>query len=291
MTRVGPSRRGISRVGAAATSRSQGRLPALALRTALVAASSFSLYITDRYHNADKRREGVSEDGELANLRCDYVGISLVLSTNLWLWSRNLGIGPRLGLWSAAATAHVLAQSVAVVSAGVEISISTKPVRADFCSVSIRRPRAHVVKGNALSQVPRYAGHVAVKLTLATQFVGLLGALVIVAARSAVPACAAIYAVGRPRGRIGSGPAGISARRPRRRRDRLSNRFGARLARNIRAAAAASPRPVRNHTSRRAGVRVGLRALRVQGPEGRGLGLPRVLPRLEHPRERHVHGL
>jgi len=133
-----------------------GRLPALALRTALVAASSFSLYITDRYHNADKRREGVSEDGELANLRCDYVGISLVLSTNLWLWSRNLGIGPRLGLWSAAATAHVLAQSVAV--------------------------------------VPRYAGHVAVKLTLATQFVGLLGALVIVAARSAVPACAAIYA-------------------------------------------------------------------------------------------------
>ena len=45
------------------------------LRIALVAASSYSIYISDCYHNADKRREGVSEEGELAVLRKDYLGI------------------------------------------------------------------------------------------------------------------------------------------------------------------------------------------------------------------------
>ena len=84
------------------------------------------------------------------------MGISLVLSTNLWLWAANLGLGPALGRLSLAATLHVLAQSAAV--------------------------------------VPRMAGHVCVKLTLAAQFVGLLGYLVARAAQSSTPACAAIYA-------------------------------------------------------------------------------------------------
>jgi len=131
----------------------------LALRVALVAASSASVYISDGYHNADKRREGVSEAGELGWLRWDYMGISLILSTNFWLWASNLGWVSGLGALGWASAAATL--NIGLWAWGV---------------------------------VPKYFGHVAVKLTLAAQFAGLLLYLVIVALRSPSPACSLIYA-------------------------------------------------------------------------------------------------
>ena len=133
------------------------------LRIALVAASSYSIYISDCYHNADKRREGVSEAGELAVLRKDYLGISLILSTNTWLWAHNLGGSPVLNKLCVAAsvcTANVAFQS--------------------FCVVN------------------KYIGHVLIKLTFATQFVAILGTLCLIAAKSPISACAWIYAAYAP---------------------------------------------------------------------------------------------
>ena len=133
------------------------------LRIALVAASSYSIYISDCYHNADKRREGVSEEGELAVLRKDYLGISLILSTNTWLWAHNLGGSPILNKLCVAAsvcTANVAFQS--------------------FCVVN------------------KYIGHVLIKLTFATQFVAILGTLCLIAAKSPISACAWIYAAYAP---------------------------------------------------------------------------------------------
>jgi predicted membrane channel-forming protein YqfA (hemolysin III family) len=91
------------------------------LRVALVAASSYSIYISDCYHNADKRREGVTEAGELKVLRRDYLGISLILSTNTWLWAHNLGgsaLMHKLCLAATACTANVALQSFYVVILG-----------------------------------------------------------------------------------------------------------------------------------------------------------------------------
>ena len=133
------------------------------LRIALVAASSYSIYISDCYHNADKRREGVSEEGELAVLRKDYLGISLILSTNTWLWAHNLGGSPilnKLCVAATACTANVAFQS--------------------FCVVN------------------KYIGHVLIKLTFATQFVAILGTLCLIAAKSPISACAWIYAAYAP---------------------------------------------------------------------------------------------
>ena len=91
---------------------------AVALRVALVAASSASVYISDGYHNADKNPEGVTESGELGWLRLDYVGISAILSTNLWLWASNLGwtrgLG-RVGVASGVATANIIAAAYKIV--------------------------------------------------------------------------------------------------------------------------------------------------------------------------------
>ena len=132
---------------------------AVGIRVALALASSASVYISDGYHNADVRRGGVSEEGELGWLRLDYCGISAILATNFWLWASNFGFRSGLGVLSAytgAALATVVAASFAV--------------------------------------VPRYAGHVAVKLTLATQFVGFLGYLVSVALSSPSAACTLVYA-------------------------------------------------------------------------------------------------
>ena len=132
---------------------------AVGLRVALVAASSASVYISDGYHNADKRAEGVTESGELGWLRLDYLGISLILSTNFWLWASNLGWPGRLrtlGVASGLATANIAAFAWRV--------------------------------------VPKYYGHVVVKLTLAAQFAGFLLYLVHVALQSPSPACSLIYA-------------------------------------------------------------------------------------------------
>ena len=134
----------------------------MAIRAALAGASSASVYISDGYHNADRRtgsRGGLSEASELGWLRLDYVGISLILSTNFWLWASNFGFAGTLAALSAA-TGAALATVVAA----------------------------------SFTVVPRYAGHIAVKLTLAAQFVGFLGYLVAIALASPTPACALIYA-------------------------------------------------------------------------------------------------
>jgi len=132
------------------------------LRVALVAASSYSIYISDCYHNADKRREGVTEAGELKVLRRDYLGISLILSTNTWLWAHNLGgsaLMHKLCLAATACTANVALQSFYVVN--------------------------------------KYLGHVLIKLTFACQFVAILGTLGLTALKAKSPA-ALIYAAYAP---------------------------------------------------------------------------------------------
>jgi hypothetical protein len=120
----------------------------LVLRLLASLASSANVLISDGYHNGDKRGAAAyTAEAETTWLRWDYVGISSVLTTLLWLWSANIGMCGRLpavGVASGVCTALVGALSAAV--------------------------------------VPRKAGHTAVKLILATQFVGLLGYLVKLAA-------------------------------------------------------------------------------------------------------------
>ena len=82
-------------------------------------------------------------EAELTHLRYDYVGISSLLTTLLWLWSSNVGwcrALPAVGRASGLATALI-----AVLSATV---------------------------------VPRKAGHSLIKVILGVQFVGMLGYLV-----------------------------------------------------------------------------------------------------------------
>ena len=124
----------------------------LLLRLLASLASSANVLISDGYHNGDKRgdRRGsnaYTAEAETTWLRWDYVGISSVLTSLQWLWSANIGMGGQL-------------PAVSVAS-----GVSTVLVGALSATV-----------------VPRKAGHTAVKLILATQFVGLLGYLVKLAA-------------------------------------------------------------------------------------------------------------
>lgn len=130
----------------------------LAPRLALVAASSASVAISDGYHNPDTRSSTVDPKEELFWLRLDYISISAILTTNLVLWAANLQWMARLS--STATAAALSTAAVAVASFRV---------------------------------VPRRRGHIFVKLTLAFQFVALLGYLVTCALRSPVPWCSAIY--------------------------------------------------------------------------------------------------
>lgn len=126
----------------------------IARRLGLIAASSASVAISDGYHNPDLRG-AVEADEELGWLRLDYISISAILSTNYWLWASNLGLGGPGAALSAASTLAIVAASA--------------------------------------TAVPRRAGHIFVKLTLAFQFVALLGYLVCMAAISPFRACCAIY--------------------------------------------------------------------------------------------------
>lgn len=128
-------------------------------RLGLVAASSASVAISDGYHNPDLRSDGrVDPSEELTWLRLDYISISAILTTTLILWSANIGwVGGLQRAAIAAATA-----TAAVVTA-------------------------------SLIAVPRRAGHIFVKLTIAFQFAGLLGYLVACALASPMPICSAIY--------------------------------------------------------------------------------------------------
>ncbi|KAJ8609881.1 hypothetical protein CTAYLR_007511 [Chrysophaeum taylorii] len=129
------------------------------LRLGLVGASSASVAISDGYHNPDRRSDGQVEGREeLFWLRLDYISISAMLSTNLLLWAANLGWVGLLPFSAAATTAS----TAAVVAASLVL-------------------------------VPRRTGHVFVKLTMAFQFVCLLGYLVICAITSPTPACSSVY--------------------------------------------------------------------------------------------------
>mmetsp|Transcript_8778 Transcript_8778/g.26395 ORF Transcript_8778/g.26395 Transcript_8778/m.26395 type:complete len:284 (+) Transcript_8778:194-1045(+) len=138
----------------------------LALRVALVGASSLSVWVSDGYHNPDLRtgpRSGVSEAKELGWLRLDYVTISLILSTNYWLWAHNI-------------------LQLGVVGGGLK-TLAVASAAATAC-----------VAGTAALVLPRYFGHLIIKVLIGTQFVGFLGRLVTAALTSPSPACSAIYA-------------------------------------------------------------------------------------------------
>ncbi len=116
---------------------------------------SANVYISDGYHNADRRGgDAYTRDAELNWLRCDYVGISAVLTSLLWLWSANVCWG--CGLRGVALASGVATFAIAAIARWV---------------------------------VPRKSGHLACKLIMAVQFVGLLGYLVSLLAVWAPVAC------------------------------------------------------------------------------------------------------
>jgi len=69
-----------------------------AWRVLAAAATSANVLISDGYHNGDQRgKTAYTPEVETHWLRCDYVGISSVLSTQYWLWGSNLGWVRQLG--------------------------------------------------------------------------------------------------------------------------------------------------------------------------------------------------
>ena len=129
------------------------------LRACLASASSLSVLISDGYHNPDLRgSRNVTSEKELFWLRWDYVGISAILTTNFWLWASNIGWTPGL--------------KVGAVLAGLSTAAIS---RASF------------------TIVPERKGHIFVKLTLAFQFVAVLGYLVSQALASPIKLAAIIY--------------------------------------------------------------------------------------------------
>ena len=115
----------------------------LFLRTIVAGASSANVFISDRYHNADKRgKRALTTEAETVWLRWDYIGISGVLTSLMWLWSSN--VGWIYGLRWASTVSGLATLLVAMTSFLV---------------------------------VPRKAGHSTVKGILGFQFVVLLGRL------------------------------------------------------------------------------------------------------------------
>jgi len=128
----------------------------LAIRVFVAAASSANVFISDRYHNADQRgKRALTSEAETLWLRCDYLGISMVLTSLMWLWSSNVAWVGSLRVSSALCGLATLALSVV----------------------------SRLV-------VPRKAGHTAAKLIMAVQFVGFLGHLAITVVRAAPAKCA-----------------------------------------------------------------------------------------------------
>ena len=116
----------------------------LLLRVLVACASSLNVLVSDGYHNPDTRGpDALTPGAELVWLRLDYLGISGVLTTLLWLWASNLN-------FPGVTAACSYASGVSTTLVGV---------------------RARV-------WVPAKVGHRAVKFLMAFQFVGLLGYLV-----------------------------------------------------------------------------------------------------------------
>ena len=133
----------------------------LLLRVVAAAASSANIRISDGYHNADRRAAAGVADAlapatETFWLRWDYVGISSVLTSLLWLWSSNFG-------WPGRLRAVGVAGGVATALVGLI----------------------------AATLVPRKVGHTSVKLLMAIQFVVLLGYLCFTCVTTCPPACSA----------------------------------------------------------------------------------------------------
>ena len=132
----------------------------LSLRVSAAVASSANIWISDGYHNGDQRAlatqraKAYSREAELFWLRLDYVGISSVLTSLLWLWSANTGWVARLR------------------ATGVVSGLCTALIAVLSCTV-----------------VPRRMGHRSVKCIMALQFVVLLGYLCWFAVLSAPAAC------------------------------------------------------------------------------------------------------
>jgi len=129
------------------------------LRVLAAIATSANIFISDGYHNGDTRgtRRGSEAYDPIVErrwLKWDYVGISAILATQYWLWASNFGWVERLelGAW----LSGVALALVAAISRFV---------------------------------VPRKAGHVGVKATMAVQFIGLLGYLIRMGFVAANPAC------------------------------------------------------------------------------------------------------
>ena len=107
----------------------------LSLRAIAALSSSANVLISDGYHNGDLRGgDAYTAAAELTWLRWDYVGISAVLTSLLWLWSSNLA-------WMG----HLRAVSIAGGVATALVALLSAAV------------------------VPRKSGHTAVKLIMATQ--------------------------------------------------------------------------------------------------------------------------
>jgi hypothetical protein len=116
----------------------------LLLRVIAALASSANVWISDGYHNTDRRGgDAYTPPAETTWLRFDYVGISCVLTSLCWLWASNM--------------AYIGGMKVVCVLSGI-------------CTAAIATIAALVV--------PKKNGHRAVKYIMAFQFAGLLNYLV-----------------------------------------------------------------------------------------------------------------
>ncbi|KAL1529369.1 hypothetical protein AB1Y20_000321 [Prymnesium parvum] len=131
----------------------------LGFRVLAAMATAANVFISDRYHNADRRlhagrAQAYSAAAETSALAFDYLGISSVLTTQLWLWSANMN-------WM------LMLKQVGVLSG---LSTALVAVLARFV-------------------VPKKMGHVMVKATMATQFTVFLGYLAWCVLSAAPTAC------------------------------------------------------------------------------------------------------
>jgi len=96
-----------------------------AIRLLVGIATTLNVFFSDRYHNSDLRYPDGSAsqrtEREVAWLRCDFVGISLVLSTTFLLWTSHFGWPASLATltWlTGAATAAVAAAAFGLYGRG-----------------------------------------------------------------------------------------------------------------------------------------------------------------------------
>tara|TARA_B110001452_G_scaffold265023_1_gene269008 strand:+ start:1008 stop:1772 length:765 start_codon:yes stop_codon:yes gene_type:complete len=63
----------------------------VSLRVAAAVISSSNIFISDAYHNGDRKPGCYTKEHELFWMRCDYFGISAILAYNQLLWTANIG--------------------------------------------------------------------------------------------------------------------------------------------------------------------------------------------------------